>query len=102
MTLSTKTPPALAIKLQRGGKRGRDLEILDANSGKPVALILESAQAEVLAQLVLAAPDLLWGIVRSAAHLDCEAPEGATPEKRKICKLLRDAFDHATKFPAKK
>jgi hypothetical protein len=92
--------PALALKLKRGGKQGTQLEILDAKTDKPVALILEGEHSEVLAQLLLASPDLLWGVLRAAAHLHCEdSAAGSTPEQRKVCKLLRDVFAQATKPP---
>lgn len=94
----SNTHPALGLKLKRGGQRGKDLEILDAATGKPVALILESPLAEALAQLWLTSPDLLWGILRASSHLNCEDPAAgrSTPEARKICKLLREVFEQAT------
>lgn len=95
--------PALALKLGRGDKQGAALEILDATTGKPIALILDGAQAEALEQLVLASPDLLWGVVRAMSHLNCDDPMlSATPERRRICKLLREVFAQATARPARK
>jgi hypothetical protein len=103
MTSSASSHPALALKLKRGGKQGTHTEILDSNSGRPVALILEGEHAETLAQLVLASPDLLYGVLRAAAHLGFEDPAAAaTPEQRKIFKLLRDVFSQATKHSAPK
>jgi hypothetical protein len=100
MQLSTDTP-ALALKLKRGSKQSAGLEILDAKSGRPVAIICEGEFSEEIAQLLLASPDLLYGVLRAATHLHCDDPSAApSPERRKICKLLRELFTLSTKRSA--
>jgi hypothetical protein len=96
---ATSNTPALALKLRRGAKQSAGQEIIDAVTGQLVALVPESELASMVEPLLLASPDMLWAIIRAAAHLNCEqSAEGATPETRKLCKLLRDAFDKATRI----
>lgn len=109
MTSSLNNHPALVLKLQRGANRAAGLEICDKATGKLVALLPPGEQSAIVEQLLIAAPDLLWAVVRAGDHLNCEgmsgtpkSSEGPTPETRKLCKLLRQAFALATKLPTAK
>jgi hypothetical protein len=96
MTAASNTPPALALKLRRGAKQAAGLEIIDAATGQLVALVPESELASIVEPLLLASPDMLWAIIRAGVHLNCEQSADLTVETRRLCKLLREAFDAAT------
>lgn len=104
MTAPSNTHPALALRLKRGRKQTAGLEIIDAATGRLVALIPDSEQqlASVVEVLFLASPDLLWACIRAGAHLNSEQSAEGTLEQRKICALLREAFRAATDVPFKR
>lgn len=101
MTAPAHTQPALGLKLRRGAKSAAGLEIIDASTGRIVALILDGDLTAILEPLILASPDLLWATVRASAHLNCERSAESNSEARRLCKLLRDASDLATRTPKK-
>lgn len=101
MTAPANNHPALALKLTRGGKHAAGLEIIDAATGRVVALIPDGELTAVIEPLILAMPDLLWAIMRAGAHLNCERSAESSSEARRLSKLLREAFDLATRTPKK-
>lgn len=92
VTTDSSSALALKLKLKRGSRQSGGLEILDAKSNKPVALILEGEHAEALAQLLVASPDLLYAISRARDHL-----RETTGHTHPLRNLLREVWEKATR-----
>lgn len=86
--------PAVTFKFSVGSTRSHGTEIID-EKGNVVALVVATDHRAIVAQLLAASPDLLYGVGRARTYFR-EIAHAADDQAQVIRRLLREIYRMAT------